>query len=221
MRARATDSRITSLMSRRVARGVSFFKNSRIRRITSLRPISVPDDKIQGFFCLMELWCFGFEPTEAGFRVGDNTGQRLVHFMRNGRCQFTHCQCTADSSEFRFHFLHRRLDGYRALSFLNVAPLLLYPFSVGDVPRDFGCAHNLAALIDDRRYSELDFDHRTVFAAANRFIMFDALRRDGCDRECSVPHLHDREESALRPACQPPPLLCNRRAVPLLRSKCG
>jgi len=45
---------------------------------------------------------FGVEPTEAGFSVADDSRQRLVHFMRDGRRQLTHSQRPSDANQFCF-----------------------------------------------------------------------------------------------------------------------
>ena len=66
-------------------------------------PILVPDDKLKRLLSLMDFRDFGFEPTEASARVGDDSRQRLVNLMRDRCRHFADCQDPGDTSEFGFH----------------------------------------------------------------------------------------------------------------------
>src|SRR5262249_3757643 len=58
---------------------------------------------------------------------------------------------------------------------LNFSQRSFPPLAGGDVPRNFGYAHNLAMRVSNGGDSQRDGHGTTVFARTDRFIMFDAL----------------------------------------------
>src|SRR5580704_2236591 len=53
--------------------------------------VAVSDDASRGLPRFLEIRLVGFEPEQAGVRIGDDCGQRLIDLVRNGCGELTHC----------------------------------------------------------------------------------------------------------------------------------
>ena len=103
------------------------------------RPIALVDDPPQGLARFAQVGSFAIEPAQASRGIGDDGGERLVHFVRDRGCQL------AQGCDAR---------GVRDLG-LSIKQFLSGPFGRGDVherPNEF----QLACLISDGMGDHMD-----------------------------------------------------------------
>src|SRR5882762_2358986 len=112
LRSRTIISRMTSFTSTKLCCGDPFLKSSRIR--LTISPARVPS-----FTVLMAV---AREPAYAGIGVGDGGGNRLIHFVGDGGCQFSHGHNLRDVGEFGLRFV---IPFFRTPAFGHFRPQLL------------------------------------------------------------------------------------------------
>ena len=72
------------------------------------RPIAVLDDRLQGAARFVQVGRVAVEPAQACGGVGDDGGERLVHFMGDRRGEFAQRRHARDMREVRLRFMQLR-----------------------------------------------------------------------------------------------------------------
>src|SRR5258708_8416809 len=108
-----------------------------------------PSDNVrQSPFHLLQVFGYSWEESETGIHVGGNCPKRLVDFVGNGRCQFSHGRYPADMSQFGLRFLQRFFG----------------PFTLGNVYDDGSEKCRCASSRRDFGTADVSPDHVAVLA---------------------------------------------------------
>ena len=95
------------------------------------RVFPIADDPLGGFHRLGEVRRLGGKPAEAGVAVGDYSGERLVHFVRNGSRQFANGRDLRGYGKALLGISQSFLDAFAVLHVdTNSVPLDHTPFAI-------------------------------------------------------------------------------------------
>src|SRR5882672_3267392 len=101
------------------------------------RAIAVFDNPFHRATCSVQVGSSAVQPAQTGLRVGNDAGERLIHFMADGSCQFAQSRHARYVREFHLGFEETLFAG---------AQLLFRPLALADIATHVPDIYRLASL---------------------------------------------------------------------------